>query len=239
MAMADRTIPASPRRREQAREQGLAPTAAVLVWPTLAVLVLAALPAWTRATVAAAITAIKSATAAGQGGAGVSVWLSLVLPTVVLVSVATTVLVGMRLLLDGAAWRISRAAFHGGRISPGAGFRRIFSWLTVGRGLFSAVSLGVLLGTVWWAADPLAAAIGGSLPITAAGFSLEEAGRMVAVAERFLWVFLAVAAVVAAIQWGTQRLRFERQIRMTPEELREEMRSLQADPKVRFQKHGR
>ena len=239
MANADRTIPATPRRREQAREQGLAPTAAVLVWPALAVLVLAALPAWARATAAAALTAIKSATGAGRGGADASVWLSLVLPTVLLVSAATTILIGMRLLLDGAAWRLGRAALHGGRISPAAGFRRIFSWLSVGRGILSAVALSILLGTVWWAAGPLVAAMGQPLPITAEGFSFEEAGRVATAAERFLWVFLAAAAVVAAAQWGTQRLRFERQIRMTPEEFREEMRSLQAEPKVRLQQHGR
>ena len=239
MASIDRTIPATQRRREQAREQGLATTAAVLVWPALALLVLAALPAWARATTAAAVTAIQSATAAGQGGVSNSTWISLLMPTFFLVSVATVVLVAIRMFLDGAAWRFSRTAFHGARISPAAGFQRIFSWLTVGRVVLSAAALSALLLTTWWAASLLIAPIGESLPVVAGGFSFEEGGRFVTSAERFLWVFLTIAAVVAAVQWGTQRLRFERQIRMTPEEFREEMRSLQADPKVRLQRHDR
>ena len=43
-----------------------------------------------------------------------------------------------------------------------------------------------------------------------------------------------VATAVAAAQWGLSRLRFERRIRMTPEEFKEEMKSLEADRKVRL-----
>lgn len=239
MADANRTIPATPRRREQAREQGLATTAAALVWPVLALLVLVALPAWTRATVTAAVTAIKSAVAATPRETPATIWLSLLLPTFILVSSATIVLIAIRLLFDGAAWRLGRAAFHAGRISPAAGLRRIFSWLTLGRVALSVVALSMLLMTIWWAAGSMVSAIAGPLPVVTGRFSLEGGGRVVAGAEQLLWIFLAAAAIVSTVQWGIQRVRFERQIRMTPEEFRDEMRSLRADPKVRLQQHGR
>jgi flagellar biosynthesis protein FlhB len=45
---------------------------------------------------------------------------------------------------------------------------------------------------------------------------------------------VAAAAVVAACTWVVSRFRFERRIRMTPQEYADEARSMQADPKVRF-----
>jgi flagellar biosynthesis protein FlhB len=44
----------------------------------------------------------------------------------------------------------------------------------------------------------------------------------------------AAAAGIAAGQWGFARLRFERRIRMTPQEFADEAKSVQADPKVRL-----
>ena len=44
----------------------------------------------------------------------------------------------------------------------------------------------------------------------------------------------AAAAVIAAVQWGLSRWRFEKRIRMTPQEYQDEARSLQADPKVKL-----
>jgi flagellar biosynthesis protein FlhB len=50
-------------------------------------------------------------------------------------------------------------------------------------------------------------------------------------------VLVAVAAgsvVLAAGQWIMARLRFERRIRMTPQEYADEARSMQAAPQVRL-----
>lgn len=234
MGAADRTIPATPRRREQAREQGLAPTATVLAWPALAALAFAVFPLWSRATMKAAVAVINAATAAGQPAISVRLWLALVLPTILLAVVAVAVFVGVRLLLDGAAWRLGRAAFRWERVSLVAGGRRLFSWTTLRRACFSAIGLAVLLGVAWQVARPLGGAFDERLPAGPAGLAVAEGTAVFAAAERFLWLMLAAAAAVAAVQWGLQRFSFERQIRMTPEEFREEMRSLQADPKIRW-----
>jgi flagellar biosynthesis protein FlhB len=47
---------------------------------------------------------------------------------------------------------------------------------------------------------------------------------------------VAAAAAVAAAQWGLARVRFEKRIRMTPQEFQDEMKSMEADPKVRLRR---
>lgn len=226
----DRTIPATPRRREAAREQGLAPTAAAITWPLLAAVVLVAVPWWGRATTAAAVAAVQAAVANDAVGPG-RLALALIGPTAVVVLAALVVLVGVRLLGDGAGWRLSRAGLRFERIDPVAGLRRLLAAATWGRGLLAAVGLAGLLGVVWAASGPLVAAVRDAQP-DGSGQRLLSGGPLAA-AERFLWWFLAAAAVVAVAQWLVQRLLFERRIRMTPQEFQEELRSLQADPKIR------
>ena len=106
----DRTLPATPRRREDARNKGLAPTGAVLGWPAMAAVVLVALPIWFRATVSAAVAAIENIQMTGKGGS-YHVFLPLIFPTVVVVVLALGVLLLVRTFFDGAAWRIDRLVF--------------------------------------------------------------------------------------------------------------------------------
>ncbi|NBW97897.1 MAG: hypothetical protein EBR28_14530, partial [Planctomycetia bacterium] len=47
---------------------------------------------------------------------------------------------------------------------------------------------------------------------------------------------LAAAAAVTAAHWGLARLAFERRLRMTPQEFREEMRGVESDPKIRLER---
>lgn len=229
-ANGDRSIPATPRRREAAREQGLAPTAAAITWPLLAVFVLAALPGWGRATTAAAIAAVQAAAAGDAEGVGRHT-LAMIGPTAVVVLAALVLLIGVRLLGDGAGWRLGRASFQFSRIDPFAGLRRLFSSNALLRSLLAVVGLSGLLGVVGVTTGPLVAAVRdarASLP----GQQQFFVPSLVA-AERFLWWFLAAATLVAVGQWLIQRILFERRIRMTPAEFREELRSLQADPKIR------
>ena len=226
----DRTIPATPRRREAAREQGLAPTAATITWPLLAALVLVALPWWARATITAAVAAVRAAAAAETAELGRST-VALISPTAGVVLFAFVLLVGIRLVGDGAGWRLSRAGLRFERIDPIAGLRRLTSATTWLRGLLATLGLVGLLGVVWSASGQLIAAVQDPQPAVPGQQPLSTAP--LAAAERFLWWFLAAAAVVAVAQWFVQRISFERRIKMTPTEFREEMLSLRAAPKVR------
>ena len=231
----DRTLPATPRRREDARNKGLAPTGAVLGWPAMAAVVLVALPIWFRATVSAAVAAIENIQMTGKGES-YHVFLPLIFPTVVVVVLALGVLLLVRTLFDGAAWRIDRLVFRFERIDPSIGLQRIVSASTVVRVVLSFVGFAVLVTASWLLAGPLIVVLG-DLPVRL-GRGAGQGSEVLSAAVDFLWGILAVASIVSVMDWWLQRFRFERKIRMTPNELREELRSLRADPKVRWRRNG-
>jgi flagellar biosynthesis protein FlhB len=103
----------------------------------------------------------------------------------------------------------------------------MFSWATLGTLLTAAVGLAILGGAVVVAGRPLLA-VQATLPEPG------EIGPLVAVAWRAVAWVVAGAAAVAVGQWLLARRRFERRIRMTPEELAEEQKEMQADPRIRL-----
>lgn len=232
----ERTIPATPRRRELARRQGLGPTAALPAWVATVVTMLVLLPAWARGTMTAATSLVRHALAAAiapdSGGhpglpADSHDWFGVVMPTLAVLAAAAAAGVGVWLVLDGGSWTPGRAAPHWRRIDPLAGWARIFSWNTlvslVGRGLALA-----LLGTAaWLGAGPLVAVVASPTPTA-------DSGGLFTAAQWSLMPLLATAALVAAAAWAFSRLRFERRLRMTPQEYADETRGMQADPKVRL-----
>ena len=231
----DRTLPATPRRREDARNKGLAPTGAVLGWPAMASVVLVALPVWFRATASAAVAAIENIQMTGKGG-GYQIFLPIVFPTLVVVVLALGVLLLVRTLFDGAAWRLDRLVFRFERIDPKIGLQRIISKTTVVRVVISFLGLAILISSAWLFGGPLIVALGDFSVRSSRGAG--QGSEVLSAAVNYLWGILAVAGIVSVLDWWLQRFRFERKIRMTPSELREELRSLQADPKVRWQRNG-
>ena len=230
-----RTLPATPRRREDARNKGLAPTGAVLGWPAMASVVLVALPVWFRATVSAAVAAIENIQMTGKGG-GYQIFLPLIFPTMVVVVLALGILLLVRTLFDGAAWRLDRLVFRYERIDPKIGLQRIISKTTVVRVVISFLGVAVLVSAAWLFAGPLIVVLSDFSVSFSRGAG--QGSEVLSAAVNYLWGILAVAVIVSALDWWLQRFRFERKIRMTPSELREELRSLQADPKVRWQRNG-
>jgi flagellar biosynthesis protein FlhB len=130
---ADRTIPATPRRREMARRQGVMPMAGLPAWVATVATTLLLLPAWAQATFSAATDMMQQSvcfTAAGRGAQpllDLEVPAAVVLPTLALVAVAGAVGLSVRVLLDGPAWRPARLVPSFDRISLLAGLARICS----------------------------------------------------------------------------------------------------------------
>lgn len=228
----DRRLPATPRRREAARRAGAMPTAALPAWVASALVAILLLPWWARTTLAAAAEMMRGAIvaadvrweagAAGSGGLPASVWI----PTAVLVAAAAVAGLTVRFLLDGLTFRPGRIAPDLRRIDPRAGLARIFSRATLGAVAGHGLGLALLVAAAAFAAGPLVSLLGTAEP-TAAGAAWEAARRAAAGVA-------AAAAVVAACQWARSRLRFERSIRMTPEEFAAEARAAQSDPRVRL-----
>ncbi len=238
----DRTLPATPRRREDARNRGLAPNGAVLGWPAMAAVVLFAMPVWFRTTSLATVAAIENIQMTGNEGSSY-VLLPIVFPTVVVVTLALGVLLLVRTFFDGAAWRLDRLAFRFERIDPKIGLQRIISKLTAIRAANSFIGLAILASAAWLLAGPLVVALGDFSAHSGAGAGAGAGGgqgsELLFPAVNYLWGILMVTGVVAATDWWLQRFRFEKKIRMTPSELREELRGLRSDPKVRWQRNGK
>lgn len=235
---ADRTIPATPRRRELARRQGLMPSAGLPASAATVATTLLLLPAWGQATFSAATDMIRRTCSCAASASDASLRLEaampaeVIMPTVGLVAVAGAVGLAVRMLLDAPAWRPARILPAFDRIGLLAGLARIFSTDTLAAVVGHACGLAVLLTATALSAGPLIAIIGG-------GAVVREPARVLAAAQRAILPLVAVAAAVAACQWALSWLRFERRIRMTPQEYADESRSMQADPKVRLMRQQR
>lgn len=231
----DRTIPATPRRREAARRQGMMPTSAPLAWAVAAAVAIWLVPAWGRATVPAAVEMIRQAVVAATAPSSGLIDRvpmpppAVLLPAVGLVVAAAAAGLAVRVVCDGLGWHPGRLVPELHRIDPLAGLARIFSGGTAAAVLGSGLGLVVLV----------AVSVGMSGPLLAAPDGFGEMERAAAAAWRPLAALALAAVGVAACHYALVRLRFERRIRMTPQELADEQKSMQADPKVRLLQQGR
>jgi flagellar biosynthetic protein FlhB len=228
----ERTIPATPRRREAARRAGLSAPADLPAWAASAATAVVLAPWWVRATVPAAADGLRGIFTAGlaDAGTGPPGWPlpgALVLPTLVMVTAAAAAGLVVRFACDGFSWQPQRAAPDLRRIDPRAGLARIFSRATLGTLLTGSAGLAVLVTAAAVAGWPL-------LAIQAALPEPGDHGPVAAVAWRALAWLVTAAAAVAVGQWLLARRGLERRIRMTPQELAEEQKEMQADPRVRL-----
>lgn len=224
----DRTLPATPRRREAARRAGSVPAATGPAWAASAATAILLGPAWLRATVPAATDVLRETLAVNRPPEFTTLLpVTLLLPTIGIVSAAGAAGLAVRLLIDGLTWHPGRLVPDLRRIDPGAGLARILSVRSLVAALGAGIGLALLVGCGFMAAGPLA-------DLAAGGAALEDPARLASAASRPLaWVVVATC-VVAAVQWAFARHRFEAALRMTPQEFADESRGLQADPQVRL-----
>jgi flagellar biosynthetic protein FlhB len=222
---ADRTIPATPRRREQARRAGQEPTATLPAWAASAATAILLAPAWARSTIPAAAEAFReAATAAMPGEAAAPITLAFVMPSVGLIAASATAGMAVHLATGGVSFQASRAAFTPQRINPLTGLQRIFSWSTFLGMLGHALALSALAVVAFMSAGPLAAMLSHPVEGSAVGGVAWQAIAWLAVA----------AAALATVQWLMVRRHFEKRIMMTPQEFADEAKDLQADPRVKL-----
>jgi flagellar biosynthetic protein FlhB len=114
------------------------------------------------------------------------------------------------------------------RINPLAGWRRVFSGGSVIRLSLGAMKLAII------AAVAFASVYDRRTELVSIG--VYELPQVVAFLwDLCLWTGLKVGSallILAVIDYGYERWRHERELRMTPQELREEMRNMQGDPQV-------
>ena len=229
----NRTMPASPRRRLEARQRGeVAQSRLLRVAGQLLVVVVAL--AWLGSGLIDALatlmgTSLRGAASGldGSGGDVVGGMSELVEPTamavwpVLIVSVLVAVLIA--LLQTGWLWAPAVMLPRWERLNPAAGLARM-----VGEGSFARILavIGQLVIIValggWFVAGRWGELLTGA---TAAGST--ASGLLEWLVGQGLRLAGGVAVgllVLGCLDWGHQRWRYERQLMMTPEEWRDEQR---------------
>lgn len=229
----DRTEAATPRRLEKAREEGQVPLSR---------------EAGGFATLAAA--ALVMATAAPSLARGLAQQLAVVMERaweldplaalrfVALAGVKAAAPFALAALLAGVAAVLLQTGFLLNpkalqpdlmRLSPLAGFKRVFGTATLletAKGVVKALAAGGVLVMV----------MAGALPALQAGMAWPPAGQVARVAALMVEM-LAAAAGVQAVVAGADilRARFKhlRDLRMSREDLRQEMRESEGDPQIK------
>jgi flagellar biosynthetic protein FlhB len=159
-------------------------------------------------------------------------WLriALGLSTVLLPILGLLMLVGVMtsVFQVGFLWVPDRLAPDFSRLSPLAGMRRIFSLAGTSRlgfGLVKVMLVSVVATAVlWWRWDEVLRS--GSLDIPQLGQFLIDISLSTA-----LWAGL-VLVILAILDYAIQRWKYEQDLRMTHQEIREEMKNLQGDPQI-------
>jgi flagellar biosynthesis protein FlhB len=136
--------------------------------------------------------------------------------------------IGASLLQTGLLFRPQRIAPDWSRVNPIAGIRRVFSGASAARVAFGVVKIGVVgaiaLGSLWSRRE--------ELPSLAA---LGPADLAVQVWDVCFWTCLKIGGALlalSAVDYLYQRWQLERDLKMTPRELREEMREMHGDPQI-------
>lgn len=114
------------------------------------------------------------------------------------------------------------------RLNPLSGLGRIFSLtgtMRLGFGLFKLVLISVVAGMVLWARRDQIMRAGGLDPLQLSHFLIDISLKTV------LWIGIALIAL-ALLDYMLQRWKHEQDLKMTHQEVRDEMKELQGDPQI-------
>ncbi len=235
---ADRTEEPTQRRLEQARERGQVAFSRepghVLLLGCALILTVWAGP-WSAERMAGALRTILTASGAPPGSTipgSAEVWMAASdVAMVVLVWLGALFVAGLAApVLQGAVvWTAQPLAPKLERISPLAGVGRLFSIATVLELVKGFFKLTIVVGAAVLVLRPLPLEVGRLVELDAT----ELLDRMVALSGRLLATVLALLVVLAAADVVWQQIHRRRQLRMTRQEVKEELRESEGDPFVK------
>ncbi len=139
--------------------------------------------------------------------------------------------VGVASNVAQVGWLVSSEAlaFKLEKLDPVAGFKRMFSLDRIYELVKSLVRLGVVVWILWITLAP-------ALPevFSLLGAQAVDTGRVGGeLLLRTIWIILAVFAVFAAFDFFWQTWQLEKKLRMTRQEVRDEAKQREGDPKVK------
>jgi flagellar biosynthetic protein FlhB len=244
MAEGDKNLEATPHRREQAREQGqvaksqdlvaaLVLLFAVILLMTLGKLIAEHFAEYSQTMLSTPLFLVSENEE--MGGLQQSVMnecyktiFSFMRPLSVFFLSLLAVAVLANLLQTGFLWLPEKLGFDFTRLDPIKGFGRIFSMQSVVRLLMGIVKIGICGVVAYYAVQ---SEIGTILNLT------ENDENQIA--SYLVWILLMIAlkvavalVIIAIIDFMYQKWKFEQDIRMSNEEMRQEFRNMLGDPQI-------
>jgi flagellar biosynthetic protein FlhB len=233
-----RTEAATPRRREEAREEGQVALSAdlstgLVLLAGLAVMAVAAqsmavgllghvrfdlLHIWTGDFTPERVQSMfVSQFGRGMGLIGAIVGLVFV------------VALGMGVLQVGVHFVPGLAAFKWERLAPANGWSRMFSAGSAFRGLLALVKVAIVAGVLYWVLQGRATQIAGLTDASLAS-STHQAWS---IAVRLALAVAGALAILGLVDYLFQHWRHEQSLKMTRQELKEELKREEGDPQIK------
>ena len=228
----DRTLAATDRRRQQARDEGQAPVSKELVTVTglgvMTLIVAMMAPSMVHG-LGQRLAAMLANPAADAGAALREAALAILF--FVLPIAGAVALAGSFAVLMQTGWLLHTQALMPdlGRLDPRKGLKRVFG---VNNGVEAGKALAKVL-VVGWAVWHV---LSGTLPTMSQTLSLSLPAMLDRLARDTLQVLITVLACQAAIALfdvGWTRFRFGRQLRMSLEEIKQEQKEMDGDPRLK------
>lgn len=228
----DRTLPGTDKRRQQARDEGQSPLSREVVGASglaAATLVMAMMAPNMAHTLGLQLRAMLASPAGTPGpalwNAGMAVLL-MVLPVAgaVLLAASAAVLLQTGWLMNTKALMPDLA-----RLDPKRGLKRVFSVNNAAETAKSIVKIGVLGWAVWHVLAGALKTITASLSWTMSTVADQLARDTLHV----LMVVLGCQCVLAVLDVGWVRYQFSKKLRMSLEEIKQEHKETEGDPKIK------
>lgn len=233
-----KTIPATPRRRQKAREKGQVPRSTEVSSAAI-LLVIIPLIIWLGNVIGKGIfniskyflgecgsLEVRSENLVGMLGYSFENLSKFLLPFFLTIAVVG---LGSSLISGGFVFSPSKLAPNWEKINPIKGFKKLFSvqsFFTLGK---SMLKLAIISGISW-------IAINGALPGFLSIISIPAEFQAMFIGKQALDLTLKVSLAflaLAAIDFTFQRWDYEKSIRMSPQELKEERKELEGSPEIK------
>lgn len=235
---ASRTEEATPRRLEQAREQGDVPKTPEL--PQLASLaasvsVLAIAGGWICRNLASALLPFlahpHTIELEGGGGAAVARYvLEAALPVILMVLLAAGFAgVAGNLFQTGLMFTPDKLKPDFGKLSPMQGLKRVFGLDGLIQFAKSLVKVAITAGLAWWILKPHLSEMERLATLDPAAIL----PFLTDILRRLVFAVMALLLVITGADWFIQKQRFMARMRMSKEELKEEFKNTEGDPHVK------
>jgi flagellar biosynthesis protein FlhB len=233
----EKSFEATPHRRQEAREQGqvvfshdLASAAMLMLGVVLLMILGQAVVEFFANLIQQQLSGASELDASQESL--VNTWVQIAYAAaIVLLPILGLLMLGgvlVNVFQVGLLWLPDRLAPDFSRVSPLAGLKRIFSLSGTSRLGFGLVKVLIVAGVataVLW--------IRWGEVLRASGLDVAQLGKLLIdiSISTTLWVALALL-IVAIFDYGLQRWKHEKDLRMTHQEIRDEMKNQQGDPQI-------